>query len=83
MQNLNSPILQIKSYLNKTFFLPIESLNPDYSFGKLGLNSLEINEVVVQLEYQNHVNIPDIDLVKVRTIADLANLVSSQQVIYS
>lgn len=70
------PFLQIKNYLSNSFFIPNSFIKPYRKFEQLGLNFIEFNEVIVQLENYNQINLPDACLNKVRTIGDLVELVN-------
>ena len=66
--------------MSKSFFIQASAIKPYLQFEQLGLNFIEFNEVVVQLENYNHINLPDASLNKVRTIGDLVELVNQQRV---
>jgi acyl carrier protein len=73
---LKNPLHQIKNYLTKSLFYPMSSIKPYRKFEQLGLNNIEFNEVVVQLEHYNQITIPDASLKNVVTIGDLVKLVN-------
>lgn len=72
----NNPLHQIKNYLTKSFFYPDAFIKPYRKFEQLGLNHIEFNEIVVQLESYNQITIPDASLKQVVTIGDLIKLVN-------
>lgn len=74
------PFLQIKNYLSNSFFIPNSPIKPYRKFEQLGLNFMEFNEVVVQLENYNHINLPDVAVSNVRTIGDLVELVNFHRI---
>lgn len=71
-----SPLLQIKNYLKKSFFYNHSSISLNRKIEQLGLNYMEYNEVIVQLENYNEIVIPDASLNIVVTIGDLVKLVN-------
>ena len=73
---IKNPLHQIKNYLAKSLFYPMSSIKPYRKFEQLGLNNIEFNEVVVQLERYNQITIPDASLKNVVTIGDLVKLVN-------
>lgn len=77
---LQNPLFQIRNYLKKSFFIQESSIKPYRKFEQLGLNFIEFNEVVVQLENYNHINLPDASLNKVKTIGDLVELINFHRI---
>ncbi len=50
------------------------NVNANSKFDQLGLNFIEFNEVIVQLEITNQISIPDDSLSNVKTVGDLVDL---------
>jgi acyl carrier protein len=72
---MNQDLLsQIQRYLTKSFFVPLKAIEPDLSFRKLALSAAEFMEIVFVLETQNHITLPDLDLLQVKTVGDLVLL---------
>jgi acyl carrier protein len=72
----DNPLLQIKNYLTKSFFYQDSAIKPYRKIEQLGLNEMEFNEVIVELENHNQIAIPDTSLKNVVTIGDLVNLIN-------
>jgi acyl carrier protein len=71
-----NPFFQIKRYLKRSFYINVATIQPNRQFDQLGLNGMEINEMILELEIINRVQIPDNSLSNIRTIGDLADLVN-------
>ncbi len=70
-----APFLQIKTFLNKAFFVAENDISPLQNFAALGFSSVEFNDLILRLEMIYQININDKELKKVFTIQDLTTLV--------
>ena len=70
-----NPFFQIKRYLKRSFYINVSFIQPNRQFEQLGLNQIEINEMILELEIINRVQISDQALMNVHTLGELANLV--------
>jgi len=57
---------------------PLEDVTPDSVIADLGIDSLGMMEIVGELESRLDVMIPDDQLVKLRTVADLLGVVQKR-----
>jgi acyl carrier protein len=55
-------------------FAQLKDIEPDLSFRKLALSAAEFMEIVFVLETQNHITLPDLDLLQVKTVGHLVLL---------
>ena len=67
---------KICAYLSKQLDIPVESITEDTTFESLGIDSLDIVEMVVDLEYELGIELELND--KITTIGELADFVESK-----
>eukprot|EP00929_Paragymnodinium_shiwhaense_P014041 TRINITY_DN121911_c0_g1_i1.p2 TRINITY_DN121911_c0_g1~~TRINITY_DN121911_c0_g1_i1.p2 ORF type:complete len:136 (-),score=41.21 TRINITY_DN121911_c0_g1_i1:128-535(-) len=60
------------------FGVAVEEVKPESTLNELGADSLDVVEVVMSLEEQFDVELPDEELTKLRTVQDAVDLISSK-----
>ncbi|RXY97214.1 acyl carrier protein [Malacoplasma penetrans] len=75
-------IEQITTEVNKVLeknhsSLKINNKNINSNLKDLGLNSLDMLEMIVQIEEQLKISLPDEKLIEIKTPSDLLNLIQS------
>lgn len=72
---------EIRKILSKNFFINPRAIGETKKFrNDLGLNSVELLEMVYDIEKAFGINIPDEQLEKVKTVKDMARCVEMQMV---
>jgi len=56
-----------------------KELTPDLSFKDLGIDSLDLVDLVFELEEEIHVQFEDEELLKLKTVQDLLDLIASKK----
>jgi acyl carrier protein len=70
---------QVLRLAGRRFELPADSLRPEQDmFAALGIDSVKALELLSELEREFRVEIPDYELLDVRSFADLAGLIAER-----
>ena len=73
-------IERIKSIIVEQLGVSLEEVTPEASFIEdLGADSLDIVELIMALEEEYDIEIPDEDAEKIQTVQDVINYVESRQ----
>lgn len=72
---------QLFELLSMTSGLPVSSISKDAHLSKdLGLDSLDTIDLVLQMEDQFHIAIPDEDYDKLQTVGQIEQYLSAKQI---
>lgn len=70
---------KVKNIIVEQLGVDIESVTPEASFiDDLGADSLDIVELVMTMEEEFDLEIPDEDAEKIKTVADVSNYIKSK-----
>ena len=65
----------IKQIVSMQSQIPIESLYEDANFVELGMDSLTLLKIIIEIENEFSVHFEDEEIVEIRTVLDITNLV--------
>ena len=67
---------KVRAMLAKQLNLPAEKISPESEVGKdLGADSLDVVELLISLEDDYGISIPEEDIVNVRTVQDIVDMI--------
>ena len=66
---------EIKSILNWKFDIPDEEISSNVGWGNLGLDSLDVVELTMEVEKEYGIKLPDLEVEKCYTLGDFVKLV--------
>jgi acyl carrier protein len=66
---------EIKGILNWKFDIPDEEISSSASWGNLGLDSLDVVELTMEVEKEYGIELPDLEIEKCYTLGDFIKLV--------
>lgn len=68
-----TPFERVRAVLVNSLGLSPEEIQPQTKFRELGVDSLEMAQLLLDLEDDLNLEIPEDDLVRVHTVADVVN----------
>ena len=69
---------QIKSILSAQLSVDVDDLNDTTTFDDLNADSLDVVEMIMALEEEFNIEIPDEDAEKIRTVGDVAEYIKER-----
>jgi len=66
---------KLKEVIAKHLEVPVEKIDSSKELKELGLDSLDFIEIILVLEYDHDIEIPDEKLINVKTIEDLETVI--------
>ncbi|MCC8152521.1 MAG: acyl carrier protein [Lachnospiraceae bacterium] len=69
---------RIRSMIAETFDMDMDDIKPESTWEDIGLDSLDMVDIVIDIENEYDIEMPDDELENIRTVGELASYVQSK-----